>query len=561
MILFAASLGAFTLAAAGGTLYVNGAGTGAEKGTEAAPWRTIGAALKVAKEGDAVRIAAGVYRENLAIAVPKLSLVGAGPDKTIIDAAKDCGIRIKADGASVASLCVRNAAKEAAIHMQKCRGAKISNCAVLDSPTAAFRCDETADVEILNNSISACNSGFHLVASTRCTIKGTAMKGCGGVMDIEDTPDCIDAQKPENFQHTIDGSNTSDGKAIYYRFGAKNETIENLDLAYLGLAWSEKMTLRNLTFNKAPAAMLVQTHNSTIEKNSFTGCPGAGMYVLNSKSNLIENNVFKDNAWGLRFECAEEQVVKNNVFTNNKARGIAPWHSRACHLIGNKVSGSEIGIMFKDCLLSSAVDNDVRDSSLFGIELATFWGAVKNGNKILSNRVTNAKYAIYVWGGKHLTLKKDTTISGNTMRNCETGVYIAWATNSMVSGNTFIDVKNPLGYDATAKNTTTTNARIGVRLKVVVNDARGLPVPDAAVTLDGGKALEGGKATGEGGTATTGKDGRAELNMILEIKKTLQEVVSCGPYIVKASKGKAASASAPVDPKGSREVTLKLVER
>ncbi|MFC1461769.1 right-handed parallel beta-helix repeat-containing protein, partial [Verrucomicrobiota bacterium] len=547
LMLFVTCLGASAPPEASRIVYVDGAGAEAEEGTRVGPFRTIEAALKVSEEGVIVRIAAGVYRENLVVVTPGLRLVGAGSGKTIIDAAKGCGIKIRADGVSIADLSVRNAGKPAAVHVEKCGKVTISGCAVSDSPTTAFRCDKARDVEILDNTISSCNEGVYLVASTRCTMKRNVMTKCKGALRVHNRPAKIDTNKPEHFNHTIDETNTWNGKAIYYRFRAKNETIENCDPGILWLVLCDKMTLRNLTFDRSCGAVLVQTHNSTIEKSTFSKCSSWGMYILYSKHNVIKNNVFRDNPWGLRFEQSEEQVTQNNVFVDNKSRGIAPWHSETCHVIGNKVSGSEIGIMFKDCLLSSAVDNEVRDCTLFGIELATYWGVVKQGNKLLNNRVDNAKYGLYIWGGKNKGLKKDTTVSGNIVANCKIGLGLYWAKDTKVSDNTFLNVKHPMTDNASAKNTTTTNTEIGIRLKVAVVDTKGQPVSGVEVRAVNSEGAEGSKVV------TTGKDGRVELDLILEFRKSPEDVVSYGPYAVKATKGEA-SATVAVDPKGSRDI-------
>lgn len=64
---------AMPIAAATTTLYVDAAGTGAEDGTKASPFRTVAKAFTAATSGAVVHVAAGTYKENLS--VPNKDLV------------------------------------------------------------------------------------------------------------------------------------------------------------------------------------------------------------------------------------------------------------------------------------------------------------------------------------------------------------------------------------------------------------------------------------------------------------------------------------------------------
>ena len=69
------------------TWYVDSSASAGGSGlSSASAFPTIAEAVAVAASGDTIRIAAGVYRENVVIEGKSLTVVGAGRDATVIDA-------------------------------------------------------------------------------------------------------------------------------------------------------------------------------------------------------------------------------------------------------------------------------------------------------------------------------------------------------------------------------------------------------------------------------------------------------------------------------------------
>lgn len=63
----------------GADVHVDGRNAGSENGSEAGPYRTLGAAVKAAKKGDRIKIAAGSYRENVDVRGKSLVFEGGFP--------------------------------------------------------------------------------------------------------------------------------------------------------------------------------------------------------------------------------------------------------------------------------------------------------------------------------------------------------------------------------------------------------------------------------------------------------------------------------------------------
>lgn len=86
--------------AGGSVVFVNGGHKGAERGTEGEPFRTIGSALGGASAGTKVLVAAGTYRETLAIARKAIHVCGGySPDFRAFDPEKHVTTLV-GDGAS-----------------------------------------------------------------------------------------------------------------------------------------------------------------------------------------------------------------------------------------------------------------------------------------------------------------------------------------------------------------------------------------------------------------------------------------------------------------------------
>ena len=136
------------------TLVVNAGGSG--------DFTAIGDALAVANPGDTVRVEAGTYEESgLVITQPNLRL--RGDDGAVIDGgcADAMAILIEADGVSVRSLTIRNAAT--GIRANGVAGVSIRDN-VVEGAGIGIRLDEATDSSIRGNVVSgsaACEaSGF-----------------------------------------------------------------------------------------------------------------------------------------------------------------------------------------------------------------------------------------------------------------------------------------------------------------------------------------------------------------------------------------------------------------
>ncbi|MBN2538040.1 right-handed parallel beta-helix repeat-containing protein [candidate division WOR-3 bacterium] len=73
-------------------------------------FESIGAALMAADEGDVIFVRAGTYYEDVEVETDRVKLIGAGPDRTVIDADGEyAAVTIDADNCRVEGFCLRGA--------------------------------------------------------------------------------------------------------------------------------------------------------------------------------------------------------------------------------------------------------------------------------------------------------------------------------------------------------------------------------------------------------------------------------------------------------------------
>jgi parallel beta-helix repeat protein len=119
-----------------------------------------------------------------------------------------------------------------------------------------------------------------------------------------------------DFIHTIDSSNTVDGKPIYYFVNAKNLTISHPEeVGYLALINSSNIIVEGLELsNNFDGILLAYTTNSCIVNNNMTyNWYGACLYA--STNNTIRGNKMANNVGFLLFNSSDN-IIYHNSFSN-----------------------------------------------------------------------------------------------------------------------------------------------------------------------------------------------------------------------------------------------------
>ena len=247
-------------------------------------YSSIQVAIDEANPGDAIQVAAGTYFESLKITKP-LSLIGAGPDNTVI-IGKGTVVFVNADNVEIRGFSVRNGTY--GIFLWYSSGVLLRN---------NFMSDNKWNFGVWGNSSS-------------------------------------------HFVQDVDSSNIVDGKPIYFWVNENGKQVPK-DAGYVALVNSINIAVEdiNLTSNEQ-GVLLVDTRysviknvtmsgndegivlressNNTIILNSLTSLNWHAIYSLSSHNNTFVENTIRNGTYGISMENSSRNTFYHNNFIYNK---------------------------------------------------------------------------------------------------------------------------------------------------------------------------------------------------------------------------------------------------
>ncbi|UCG68056.1 MAG: right-handed parallel beta-helix repeat-containing protein, partial [Thermoplasmata archaeon] len=134
-----------------------------------------------------------------------------------------------------------------------------------------------------------------------------------------------------------------------------------------------------------------------------------------SKDNLISNNLFFQNDWGLILDQSLRNTIENNFFISNNQQGILIEHYSNDNKIINNIciDNYRDGIALNDHSSNNIVTNNHCEDNRMGIRLG---GAMSN--LITNNNCTNNVYGIY------LVTSSSNTFSSNILWVNSRGLHL-----------------------------------------------------------------------------------------------------------------------------------------
>ncbi len=101
----------------------------------------------------------------------------------------------------------------------------------------------------------------------------------------------------EDYNNSIDTSNTLNGKPIHYYYGLHDATIQGLDTAHLTVACSDNVTIRTNNIRDGDIVFLPFLNDSTITDNTMQE-NYLGIYLWDASRNntLYHNNLINNTA-------------------------------------------------------------------------------------------------------------------------------------------------------------------------------------------------------------------------------------------------------------------------
>lgn len=315
-----------------GDVYTSASGSDtAGSGSDTSPFRTIAKAMTVVAAGDTVRVDAGIYQEQVTIAVDSLSLIGADSVSTIIDFNDSTWLTyargVYADtqtGLLVKDLQISNC------HM----GVEWNNVDRSRIENVRARYNGSVGIYLYAN------------ADSNTLVGNTCANNNQGVL--------LDIMSNNN---TLT-NNTALNNSVYgfYFSSSNNDTMTN-----------------NTSMNSNSGFYLNSSGNNTLTGNTSTGNNNYGFSLSSSSNNTITDNasVF-NNHYGFQLSASNNNTVTNNISANNKSEGfwlIASSNNR----ITNNTSSNNLTADGHNYQLASSGNNYFAQNTSDSSEVYEFY--------------------------------------------------------------------------------------------------------------------------------------------------------------------------------------------
>ncbi|MCK5292292.1 MAG: right-handed parallel beta-helix repeat-containing protein [Thermoplasmata archaeon] len=412
---FSATVSIITENAMATTLYVGGAGPG--------NYTVIQDAVDAAQPGDTVFVYNGTYYENVRV-YKTLNLTGENRDTTIINASEVGDvIHVTDDWVNVTGFTVENSGQAVQGHDSGIKLDSVQNCyvafnrgiynwrsismffagnnVVVNNTVLNYKMgisleDSTHNV-VVGNTIFNGRFGIFMFRAPNNTLENNALIGSGISLHGFDSVDYWNT-------HTIDTSNTVNGKPVYYWNNVNGGTIP-AGAGQVILANSSGITVENQNLD-----------NGTV-----------GLLLGYSSNNLIANNSASSNEWlGLVFYSSVNNTITNNTVLRATQDGIWLRSSDYNSVTNNNVSWntqSGISISFSDH--NSLVDNTVLFNQDNGVNIQS-----SNNNNISQNRISNLQRGLSVTSSNYNTMSENIIVS-----NGWEGIHLSGSVYNNISNN------------------------------------------------------------------------------------------------------------------------------
>jgi len=252
--------------------------------------------------------------------------------------------------------------------------------------------------------------------------------------------------------HSIDTSNTVNGKPVYYWKNQTNGTVpagagevilancsnlivenQNVSNGSVGieLGFSTSCTIQNNTAsNNEDGVRLWSSSSNTLTNNTVSSNNWYGIDLYSSISNIITNNtVNSNNYYGIFLGSSSSNTFTNNTVSSNKWYGICLYYSSSNTIANNTVnSNNYYGIYLYSSSSNTMTNNTANWNNYYGIVLSS-----SNSNTITNNSASNNYYGIYLYSSSNNTIANNTANWNNYY-----GIYLYSSSNNTISNNSLI---------------------------------------------------------------------------------------------------------------------------
>ena len=198
---------------------------------------------------------------------------------------------------------------------------------------------ESSDCTITNNTCNSNNdSGIYLRDSSHITIRNTTMIENGIIIEGDNYLESWNS-------HTIDTSNSVNGKSVYYYKNVTGLTVPS---------WAGQVILANCSW------MNVEDQNCS---NTSVGI----LVGYSSNITLANNTCSSNNENGILIDYSSDFTITNNTCESNNEYGINLYSSSDCIIENNTINKNRIGIYLKSSSNIKIHYNYIFNNTEYGI--------------------------------------------------------------------------------------------------------------------------------------------------------------------------------------------------
>jgi len=301
---------------------------------------------------------------------------------------------------------------------------------------------------LADNQCSGTDAGIVLASSTRTILTGNRFSGAG--ISVTGTA------REHWDSHTIDATNSVDGRTIYY-FGNEEDATVPGNGGQVILAGCSGMRVENQVLSGPFIGIsLAFSSNITVASNTCSWNT-VGIYLYRSEHCRLDNNICQDGlSHGIELAYSDDITIENNRCSGNGGNGIRLYHSQRATLSNNSCLRNDYGVYLHYSNHASLMNNTCPNNSRDGIYLGFSDKVVLAGGSSSLNQASginlwhaknnlftnmscsgNGYAGLNIRTGSHHNAVWNSTFSGN--RN---GIYLTAAPSNSVHNNTIMDNRN-----------------------------------------------------------------------------------------------------------------------
>lgn len=293
-------------------------------------------------------------------------------------------------------------------------------------------------------------TGTEAVENEAITLDGNLIVKPGGSLTLRNVTLTIDCQYDGQYRIEVEpgGSLFVEGSEISaaslahgFAFAVDGSAFEMEDSEVHGVGWGPEQELRdNEAILSGQRGLLIRTDNALLDRNIFSN-NYVGVILASSGVTLTHNTIVSNTVHGIYVQDGTDSTIADNYIQHGEDVSspfrMKPGHNN--HIISNTIQSLiHRGVIETFNSEGNVLENN--DISGFGMGISMMF--VSNDNVVRNNTISVDEAGIMVWGWGN-------TVKGNTISSAveqpQTGIYMVYAYNSVVTDNVITDVAEENG--------------------------------------------------------------------------------------------------------------------